>query len=581
MKVQSNLQEKSVRRRNYRLLFEILGSKLRKRLAIVLVAIILVSGLDFVVVTLIYQFVNLLLSQEGQVGQTFTPFKVLSLLGPTLILPAIGLVIALKSLCQYFLQLKVSIFFAERDSHIAAVFFRATLREKIEARKNRESVESLFLIDRYITLVFENVRGLPYFISDTATALVILAGLIFYSPKSSVILLIVLLIATVIIFRIYSEKQRKLSQSLLVYDRKVNTIKIESQKLATELLLGNRVDETCKELENQQYKSKSTMGKITIIGQMPKYFLEIALIATLSIIYYLNHSGAFIGTLALLTAAAFRVVPLIGSFVSNLMSMKSGLVILDRLGEIVLTLKELDLDFDDASTFEQTNTPYSGDMFLENVGFRYQSAKEDLFENVNSTFKDRTTSLISGASGIGKTTFLHLILGLLEPTHGKIFFSDGLTTLTPGESITGISFLQQSAPLISGTVAENIAGSTLHGFSEVRIKEAIVAAGLELTVSNLKDGFNTHVGEDANQFSAGERQRLGLARALYVNPGLLILDEPTSNLDAETEAGIWKTLAALRGRMTIIIVSHRGVPLDVYDRRMIFSKENNLTVISE
>jgi ABC-type bacteriocin/lantibiotic exporter with double-glycine peptidase domain len=97
----------------------------------------------------------------------------------------------------------------------------------------------------------------------------------------------------------------------------------------------------------------------------------------------------------------------------------------------------------------------------------------------------------------------------------------------------------------------------------------------------LKDGFNTHVGEDANQFSAGERQRLGLARALYVNPGLLILDEPTSNLDAETEAGIWKTLAALRGQMTIIIVSHRGVPLDVYDRRLIFSKENSLTVISE
>jgi ABC-type multidrug transport system fused ATPase/permease subunit len=581
MKVKSNLEEKSLRRRNYRLLFEILGPKLRKRLVIVLAAIILVSSLDFLVVTLIYHFVNSLVSEEGQVGQTFAPIKALSILGPSLILPAIGLVIALKSLCQYFLQLKVSIFFAERESQIAAKFFRATLRENIEARKNRESVESLFLIDRYITLVFTNVRGLPYFISDTATGLVILAGLLVYTPKSSLVLLIVLVTATVLIFRIYSEKQRKLSQSLVVYDRKVNTIKIESQKLATELLLGNRVDEVCKGLENHHLKSKFTMGKITILGQMPKYFLEIALIATLSIIYYFIHSGAFLGTLALLSAAAFRVVPLIGGFVSNLMNMKSGLVILDKLGEIVLTLKELDLEIDDASILKQASTPFSGDMSLENVGFRYQSAMEDLFENVNLTFKDRTTSLISGASGIGKTTFLHLILGLLEPTQGKIFFSDGLTTLNPGESITGISFLQQSAPLISGTVAENIAGSTLHGFSDVRIKEAIVAAGLELTVSNLKDGFNTHVGEDANQFSAGERQRLGLARALYVNPGLLILDEPTSNLDAETEAGIWKTLAALRGQMTIIIVSHRGVPLDVYDRRLIFSKENSLTVISE
>jgi len=88
------------------------------------------------------------------------------------------------------------------------------------------------------------------------------------------------------------------------------------------------------------------------------------------------------------------------------------------------------------------------------------------------------------------------------------------------------------------------------------------------------------VGEDANHFSAGERQRLGLARALYESPGLLILDEPTSNLDSETESEIWRTLATLRGKMTIIIVSHRGVPKDVYDRELIFTKQGNLTVIS-
>ena len=117
-------------------------------------------------------------------------------------------------------------------------------------------------------------------------------------------------------------------------------------------------------------------------------------------------------------------------------------------------------------------------------------------------------------------------------------------------------------------------------YSSERVKAAVRDSGLEDTISKLEDGIDHKVGEDAKLFSAGERQRLGLARALYLEPQLLILDEPTSNLDSETENGIWRTLATLRGKMTIIIVSHRGVPKDVYDRELIFTKQGNLTVIS-
>jgi ABC-type multidrug transport system fused ATPase/permease subunit len=571
----------SLRSKNFRLLFEIIGSKLRKTLFLVFVGIIILSTLDFLVLSLIYQFVNSLLNSTDNIDANRSLWKILQSLNPSLILPAIALIIGLKSSLQYCLQVKINYIFAKRESYISSTIFKATLREKTEARKNRESVESLFLIDGYLGRIFGQVRSFPLFLSEIASTLVLLVGLVYLSPRTSTILISIVLFSTVIIFKVYSQKQKAMSLSLITFDRNVSTIKIESQKLATELILGNRVDQTCEQLEINQLNSKSIMGRIALYGMIPKYFLEITLFISLAIIYFLNHSGAFLSTLAILSAAAFRVVPMIGSIVSNFINMKSGLVTLDRLSEIVSTLDDLDLDIEGSGKAKPPKIPFFGDLILENVTFQYGSSRQPLFENLNLCVKGSTTTLLTGSSGIGKTTFLHLILGLLEPTRGKVLISDGSAKEIMNESISGISFLQQGVSLLSGTVAENIAGSTLVGFSEERIKESIIASGLEPTVTNLINGFNTHVGEDANHFSAGERQRLGLARALYVNPGLLILDEPTSNLDAETEAGIWRTLAALKGKMTIIIVSHRGVPEDVYDQVLHFTKKEHLTVVSQ
>jgi len=565
--------------KNLKLFGEILGAKLRKQVSIAILCVLVVAFFDFFILSLIYQFVNALLVKGSSLGSNLGRFQRIADLNPTLFLPIIALILGTKSLGQYWISIKINSQIAARESSMSATFFAATLREKIDARKNRESVESLFLIDSYIVKVFGLVRTFPYFISDAATGLVIFLGLIYYSPRDSLFLILVLIVVSLFVFSIYSRKQRELSKKLIEYERDINTLKIESQRLAIELLLGNRIEETSRDLNLFQLMYKTIMGKITILGQVPKYILEFSLLLALSFLYFFNHSEYFLSTLALLAAAAFRVVPLIGSFVSNGINISNGFVTLNRLAQIVPTLKELDLGLEDISV----NKPrrfFFGDLRVNNVQFSYGSLEQTLFQDLNLTFPSKTTTLLTGPSGIGKTSLLHLILGLLVPTRGEICILDGSDEIKMNESITGVSFLQQSVPLISGTVAQNIAGSTLRDFSDEQISRTIIAAGLVDTVSSLKLGINTHVGEDAGLFSAGERQRLGLARAMYGKPGLLILDEPTSNLDAETEAGIWETLAALRGEMTIIIVSHRGVPKDVYDQELIFAKQGNLTVVS-
>jgi ABC-type bacteriocin/lantibiotic exporter with double-glycine peptidase domain len=262
------------------------------------------------------------------------------------------------------------------------------------------------------------------------------------------------------------------------------------------------------------------------------------------------------------------------------MGLSVGFTTLTALRQIVPTLKALDLDLESNAGKGKSKIQFHGDINLVNIGFKYKSSNDKIFENLNLTFKNSSTTIFTGASGSGKSTLLHLIVGLLEPTEGEIYTFNGKDKTKMDDQITGISYLQQGVPLISGTVAQNIAGSTLKEFSEEKVLRAIRDSGLESTIAKLKDGLNYNVGEDAKLFSAGERQRLGLARALYLSPALLILDEPTSNLDSETESEIWRTLAALKGKLTIIIVSHRGVPEDVYDQAISFSKKEHITVVS-
>jgi len=457
------MEKNNLNSKNLRLFSEILGATLRFKLFLIFFFIILLASLDFVILSLIFQFINSLVNPTKI--SNLGILRALGTVNPTLILPIMALIVCLKSAAQYFLQLRINLMFSLRESFVSVTFFKATLMEDIEARKNRESVESLFLIDRYVSQIFEYVRGFPYLLSDIASAFVVVFGLIYYSPRVSLILIGIILSATILIFKVYSSKQKTLSLELLVVDRKVSTIKIESQKLATELVLGNRVDQTCEALEKTQLNSKNIMGKITAFGLIPKYLLEITLLLSLAFIFWFNHRPSFLSTLAIIAAAAFRVVPMIGSIVSNVINLRSGLVTLNRLSEIVSTLGDLDLNLESSRRIKPAKTLFSGDLRLQDVSFKYHSSNQRLFEKLNIDFADSTTTLLTGVSGAGKTTFLHLILGLLKPSHGEILLSGASGMHVMNDSIAGISFLQQGVALISGTVAENIVGSTLNGFS--------------------------------------------------------------------------------------------------------------------
>jgi len=192
------------------------------------------------------------------------------------------------------------------------------------------------------------------------------------------------------------------------------------------------------------------------------------------------------------------------------------------------------------------------------VSFSYSSDGGPIFANFSHTFSAGKLHVIKGESGRGKSTLLALLMGLAKPQHGQILL--GGVPLNESFEMQNhqIAFVPQSVAALDYSLAENIALT----FDEDcpmnvdRISVAVLSAGLGEFVNSLSEGLNTAIGELGSRVSGGQLQRIGLARALYREPKVLLLDETTSNLDFETEARILSDLARLKGEILIIMVSH-------------------------
>ncbi len=213
-----------------------------------------------------------------------------------------------------------------------------------------------------------------------------------------------------------------------------------------------------------------------------------------------------------------------------------------------------------------SRTPrYHREMRLHDVDFAFAPEAPAVLSGIELSIKQGESLAIVGPSGSGKTTLLDLLLGLLTPTRGVITL-DGvpLNEVDIRAWRSRLGLVTQEAPIFYGSVLENII------WDENPDREKAVHAS-ELAhardfIEQLPDGFDTIIGEKGASLSGGQRQRLAIARALYRNPLMLILDEATSALDGESEAHVQRALEGLKGRLAILVVSHRLKSVEFTDR---------------
>ncbi|MEM9332129.1 MAG: type I secretion system permease/ATPase [Pseudomonadota bacterium] len=211
---------------------------------------------------------------------------------------------------------------------------------------------------------------------------------------------------------------------------------------------------------------------------------------------------------------------------------------------------------------ERTKQPEpKGKVEFLGVSLLMNGAEKPILRAINTTFEPGSLIAVIGPSGAGKSTFCKMLIGALEPTHGSVRLDGASISNWDREQFgSSIGYLAQSVQLMDGTIKENIA--RMGEPDDAKVLMAAQLAGCHDMINKLPNGYDTEIGTFGMNLSGGQAQRIGLARALYGAPKLVVLDEPNSNLDAEGDAAIQEAINKLRDAgTTVVIVSHKPAAL--------------------
>ena len=252
--------------------------------------------------------------------------------------------------------------------------------------------------------------------------------------------------------------------------------------------------------------------------------------------------AAFVTALLLLTSRLRHLSDLAQPITSAMVIARGCLELLDMPAEQDLGQQSLD--------------QCRGEIEFEAVKLRYPGAETDALNGLGLRFEAGQTTALVGASGAGKSSIVHLLLGLASPDQGRIRL-DGvdIEQLKKASLRSQFAVVSQDIVLFDSSVADNIAYA--QALDVQRLEQALRAAHLWDFVQGLPQGFNTLIGANGSKFSGGQRQRLAIARALYRDAPIWIFDEATSALDTESERAVQQALALWQGRKTLIVIAHR------------------------
>jgi len=320
----------------------------------------------------------------------------------------------------------------------------------------------------------------------------------------------------------------------------------------------------------------------SVIQKIPRLYLELILmggmlLVLIAIIAQGGRFQEFIPIIAFFGFAALRLNPSVSQIVTSLNAMKFATAATDDVYRDVRFFRENEVKAQKCQAGPRELVFDTIEM--KDVTYVYSGSKGPVFENVSLSIERGQSIAFVGPSGSGKTTLVNIILGLLPPTGGSL--------LVGGQNIHGndltlrawqdcIGFVPQDIYLIDDSLKHNIAfGIPADEIDVNKVWDVIGQAHLEKTVKEWPDGIETEVGENGMCLSGGQRQRVNIARALYHDPSVLVMDEATSSLDTETELEITRAIEEMSLQKTIIIIAHRLSTVKNCDK-LIFMKDGKI-----
>jgi ABC-type multidrug transport system fused ATPase/permease subunit len=417
-----------------------------------------------------------------------------------------------------------------------------------------QSQERLGHVQQLLTVNCETVGQIALAIAAGLQALLTLVALLaaafLVSPIAATVVLVfgILLQSTL---RPFNTAARKTSVRLSEDSHTMATLVTEYTRLTGEFRLFGVEQEATEALHRSNAVAARAFRRLRTLSQLSGVTYQALALAFVVCAFAVvaRHTGSNFGSIAAVLLLMLRSMNYGATVQGTSQQLRSYSGFLDN---IKCELGRFSENRYESGTGE---LPASFDINVQNVSFAYDD-RGPVLRQVSFYVPDGQILGIAGRSGGGKTTLSQILLGMRQPADGAALVGNvSVARIAKGGGASPIALVAQDPVLLQGSIAFNI--SFFRGLSQNEIEAASRAAHLHDDVTAMPDSYETSVGEGGTALSGGQRQRLAIARALAGAPRVLVLDEPTSALDGRSEGLIRQTLTELRGRVTIIVISHR------------------------
>lgn len=461
------------------------------------------------------------------------------------------------TMLNYWLSLQL---FNQHRHRLSLTLLSSFLGQDLLAFNRRKvSDMSATVLSKVESVVIETLMAGVRVLADLIVIVAITALLMSVNPSATLIVLLLLSSGYMAIHQFTVREMERLGASHAEAEADMFAGVSQALALFKEARLGHRIGYFIERFAIPSRRVVAVTNRYEMLTFLPAQVLELLTFGLMLglALYLTGDSGdgsSVIALIAFFAFAAYRLIPILTSLLDGFEIFRYGVSVVDNVLD-ALDQRHLPLPAEKRAC-DPRITVNRGIELLD-LGFRYPESQIDTFNGITATIPANRLTCVIGPSGAGKSTLLDILSGLLRPSAGQLLI-DG-RPLDPGDLPrwqAAIGYVPQKVQLLNGSLAENIALGEAT-IDMARVKAAAASATIDrLAVEQLPEGYGTVIGDGNHALSGGERQRIGIARALYRQPGLLLLDEATNELDAATEALVLQRVMCSDTR-TIVFASHK------------------------
>jgi ABC-type multidrug transport system fused ATPase/permease subunit len=478
-----------------------------------------------------------------------------------------------KSIYTIFIINFQSKLIAEINLSLKNLFFKNYLISPYEFINQYNSSDILRNVEEMTSSYTSNFFLIISFFKDLILTITIFSILIYVDFFSASVSLLILSLLSLIYLMFWKKKINKIGEDLII--SKTNMFKwiIQSLSMIKEIIITNKAKAALDKYLSNVFLFEQSKRKLRVIQSVPASLFELLIVIFVLLAALIVVSSEIknpISILSLYALAAIRLLPIFSRFSGYMVSIRS---ILPTIALLQNELKKLNEVNNDKSRIidnrEDQIINFDNHILIKDLSFMYDKNQKLTLDKINLKIEKGSCVAFVGKSGSGKTTLINLIAGLLISKEGNIYADESSIKNSLSYWQKKIGLLSQDNYLIDDTIKNNIILLNKEdNINEEKFENAILYSGVNEILDKLPNKLNTLVGEKGTFLSSGQIQRVALARLLYLNPEVLILDEFTNSLDYENEDIILKNLDMLKKEQnkTIIIISHKMKPLKICNR---------------